>query len=148
MAKCKYCDAQISRLDKEICPFCGGKNPLDGVDTSTEDITKYLDAINSEKDKSIFKPKSRKIAALLAVILGVFGVHSFYLNFKNHGIITIIISIILIGGVGSLLFFSSILRNPFAFLIPYFTLEAFMIGVAIRYLCRSNLRDGRGEFIR
>ena len=48
MAKCKYCGAEISRLDKDNCPFCGGRKPLEGVDDSTQDMTKSLAELNIE----------------------------------------------------------------------------------------------------
>ncbi len=47
MAQCKYCHASITRIDKEVCPFCGGKRPLDGTDTSTQDVTKIVDQLEN-----------------------------------------------------------------------------------------------------
>ena len=41
--KCKYCHEKISKLDKDVCPFCGGLKPLEGVEDQTQDITKALD---------------------------------------------------------------------------------------------------------
>ena len=146
MPKCKYCDAQISRLDKEICPFCGGLKPLEGVDNSTQDFTKAFSPI-SEESKNI-KYKSRILAGILAILFGFLGVHSFYLGYKKVGIIALLVSAILIAGLGSILFFTNLISNAFAFLIPYFVVEACMIGVGISYFVKHDSTDARGELLR
>lgn len=146
MAKCKYCNAQISRLDKEICPFCGGLRPLEGVDNTTQDFTKAFEPL-SEEAKNI-KYKSKVVTAVLAFLIGFLGGHSFYLGFKKVGFITIAISLALIGGLGSLLFFTNLLHNALAFLIPYFAIEACMIDVGVSCLIKHDVVDARGEFLK
>lgn len=143
MAKCKYCGQNISRLDKEICPFCGGKKPLDGTDTTTQDVTKVL---GQYVDAKKIKHHSRIVAALLAIFVGIFGIHSFYLGKKKAGWITLAISVGIIGLVGTLLFLTTGL-GVFAYLIPYFVLEALLIAVAISYLVRHDVTDANGEFL-
>lgn len=45
--------------------------------------------------------KSKVVAALLAWLLGSFGVHDFYLGYKKNGIIKIILTVTVIGSVVS-----------------------------------------------
>lgn len=144
MAKCKYCGQNISRLDKEICPFCGGKKPLDGTDTTTQDITKVLGEVINPKE---VKHHSKVFAAILAFLFGFLGLHSLYLKKYKVALITLAISVGLIG-IGGILLYFLVLKNIFAFLIPYFVIEAIMIAVGISYLVRHDVTDGNGEFLK
>ena len=143
MAKCKYCGESINRLDKEICPFCGGIKPLEGIDDSTEDFTTALESINETSNK----PKSKIIAAILAFLLGIFGFHNYYLGKYKIGFITLGISLALIAGIGSILFFTCI-KNVFGYLIPYFVMESLMIVVGISFILRHDIKDAKGEFLK
>jgi len=144
MAKCKYCGETISRLDKEVCPFCGGRKPLVDNDYATEDMTKALDSIaESERPKA----KSKIIAAILAFLLGIFGVHSYYLGRYKLGLIVLGISLFSIGGLGSIFFFT-IFHSVFAYLIPMFVMEALMIAVGVSYLVRADITDANGDFLK
>ena len=98
MAKCKYCHEVISRLDKEVCPFCGGIKPLDGTDTSTQDVTKVIDQLENPVK---ITHKKRIITALLAIILGFTGAHYFYLGKAKKGLICLLVCLALIGGIGA-----------------------------------------------
>ena len=145
MPKCRYCHEQISRLDKDICPFCGGKKPLEGVDDSTIDITKAFDPVELKKQHLL--PKSKKIAAVLCFICGIFGLDEFYISRPKHALITLVITLLLIGGVGSILFFCA-LKNVFGYLIPYFTCETYFILKGVYFLLSPTIKDGRGEFLK
>lgn len=145
MAKCKYCGVEINRLDKEICPFCGGKKPLEEDNNSTQDVTKALETLKQMGVEP--KSKSKVVAALLAFFLGIFGVHNYYLGKFKIGLITLCISLLSIAGIGSILFFAA-LHNVFAYLIPYFVLEALMIVVGISFLVRPDITDANGDFLK
>lgn len=147
MHKCKYCGAQLSKLDKDVCPFCGGKKPLEGAENVTEDFTKSLDSLR-EEDRNNLEPKSKLIFIILTVFLGVFGIHAFYLGYKRNGIIAFLITATLVAGCGSILFFTGSVPNALAFLIPYFVLEGLAILNALILISRSDLKDARGEFLR
>ncbi len=47
-------------------------------------------------------PKSWIVAALLGVFLGIFGVHNFYLGYRNHGAAQLILGLLsfVLGGTG------------------------------------------------
>lgn len=143
MAKCKYCHETISRLDKEVCPFCGGLKPLDGTDTSTQDITKVIGQVDTKVE---IKHKKRIITMILAVIGGFLGLHSYYLGKFKQGLITLGISAGFIGGLGTILFVTA-LKNAFAYLIPYFVIEFLMILVGIGYFVKHDVTDAHGEFL-
>lgn len=146
MPKCKNCNANLSRLDKDICPFCGCKKPFEGQEEyETEDITKAFDPIKYNLED--VKRKSRVATAILAFFLGVFGAHFFYLGKKKLGFIMIGITVAFVAALGCGLFFSGALHNVFAFLIPYFVLEAFMIVSGIMILVRHDITDVNGGFL-
>lgn len=143
MPRCKNCHQMLSSLDKDICPFCGTLKPLQGVSTETQDITKAIDPI--QKDYVEIKYKSRRIAACLCAFLGVFGAHQFYLGRIKMGIIYFAVSLCMIGGAGSTLFFTNLIPNAFAFLLPYFVILALDIVLAFIYLFDRNIKDSHGE---
>ena len=68
MAKCKYCHESITRLDREVCPFCGGLKPLEGTDDSTQDITKVIGQVERVENLQLH---SKVVAAILAILLGM-----------------------------------------------------------------------------
>ncbi len=146
MPKCKNCNANLSRLDKDICPFCGCKKPFEGQEEyETEDITKAFDPIKYNLED--VKRKSKITCALLAFFLGVFGAHFFYLGKKKLGFIMIAITVGLIGSVGCALFFTGVMHNVWAFLIPYFVLEWLMIISGVMILTRHDITDVNGGFL-
>ena len=144
MAKCKYCHETISRLDKDVCPFCGGNKPLEGTDTSTQDITKVIDQLNQPVK---IKHKKRIVAAILAVLFGFLGIHHVYLGKFKKALTSLIVSIVLIGVVGVILFFAVKWHSALAFLVPYFVLEIFYIFTAYIYLTKRSIQDSHGEFL-
>ena len=145
MARCKYCHESITRLDKEVCPFCGGLKPLEGTDDSTQDITKVIGQVENTES---LKLHSKVVAAILAILFGVFGANLFYLGKFKKGLIVLAISVLFIVGFGSILFFAIPWHNALAFLIFYFILEALMIGVGIAYLTKHNITDKNGAFLK
>ena len=144
MAQCKYCHARITRIDKEVCPFCGGKRPLDGTDTSTQDVTKIIDQLENPVE---IKHKKRVVAAILALLFGFLGAPHIYLGKIKKGLVMALISVCFIGAVGLILFFAVKWHSVFAFLIPYFVVEAYCCYCAFVYLTKHNIQDCHGEFL-
>lgn len=145
MLRCKNCHTKLSRLDKDICPFCGTKKPLEGQEDATQDITKALSAIKIEEIEQ--KTKSAKTVFVLTLMLGVFGGHLFFLKRVRYALLTLLISLLFIGGFGCLLFFVADLKNALAFLIPYFVLELVMIIYGLIVYKRKKGKDFTGEFL-
>ena len=145
MPKCRYCHESISRLDKEICPFCGGKKPLEGIDDSTIDITKVFNPVELKEKK--LKPRSKTTAGILSIFLGVFGADECYIYRFKRSLIALAITLVFVGGLGSILFFFA-LKNVFGYLIPYFVLELYYIFKGVYILTSPTVKDGRGEFLK
>ena len=144
MAQCKYCHETISRLDKDVCPFCGGIKPLDGTDTSTQDVTKVIDQLEHPVK---IKHKKRIVAAILSILFGFIGLNHFYLGKYKRGLIVASIYLALIGGVGSILFFLVGWKSALSFLIPYFVVEFLSCFSAYCYLTKHSIQDSHGEFL-
>ena len=146
MPVCRHCGSRITKFDKDICPICGEKNPLEGVGSETVDITSNFDL--SEAELKNFHPKTRFRTLMLFAFLGWTGAPMFYLNYLQQAIIWVALNVILIAGVGSALAFFT----PIGIILGY--VIAFIISYAINIACgvfvyyKHNLKDGRGEFLR
>ena len=143
--KCRHCGENISRLDKDICPFCGGLKPLEGASNETQDITKVLESV--ELEKKDIKPKKRLIAFFLEFFLGIFGVDAFYIGKWKRGLIFLAITIVVVSGGGLALFFTG-LPNAWAFLIPLFIVMTGHIIFSLNYLFRHDIQDSKGVFLK
>jgi len=146
MPICKNCHHSISSFDKDVCPYCGENNPID-ENYETKDMTQFVDPVSG--DYKLYKSKSRKASAFLCLFLGYFGAHSFYLGFYRRGAIEAIASLLIIGGIGSLLGF--LLQGKMPFYLPHIILFAVLFLVyailSIRYFHKDSLKDSRGEFL-
>lgn len=147
MAKCKYCHETISKLDKDICPFCGGLKPLEGLADYTEDFTRAFDPIKMDADA---ESKKRNTAAIFGFALGFFGGHYFYLGFIKNALIQLAINVVVV----ALLVLLPILLKiemPIS-LIFFIALGLLFIGTnvffGLRYLNRSDLKDAKGDLLR
>ena len=93
MPKCRFCGESITKFDKDICPFCGEKKPLEGVDNATIDITQFIETL-PEEDKHIkFKQHKKIVNILLCMFLGYFSADLFYIGFKKIGLIRLLINV-------------------------------------------------------
>ena len=78
---CKFCGAEIDD-DCVVCPACGKQvAPLKTESGNTSNENPFGKTI---------KGRNRLIAALLALFLGGFGIHHFYLGNNIYGILSII----------------------------------------------------------
>ena len=145
MPVCKNCGSRITKFDKDICPICGSKNPLEGVTSETIEITSEIQLGNPDFKNYHFT--SRLVTCLLFIFLGVFGTGFFYAKYKKPGLIWLVINMVIIGGFGSLLAFVSPLGILWGYLIPTMACYALNIFMGLYFLLKSNLRDGHGEFM-
>jgi hypothetical protein len=144
MPQCKNCHREISKFDSDVCPFCGTPHPIDD-NYKTKDMTQFVDPVSG--DYKLYKSKSKLVAGLLCALLGEFGAHSFYLGFWKRGLIELGVTLLLIGGVGSLLFFVSPL-SFWGYLIPWFALIVVYAIISYRYFQGESTKDAAGEFLR
>jgi len=135
MPYCRNCHQKIERMNKEFCPYCGTPRPLQAIPTLAS-------------NEKLPRVRSRKVAALLATIAGLFGVHGFYMKKPQLGLTFILISVFLIGGIGTLLFFFVLKSSIWAFLIPIFTQIVFQCIFAFFLYKKEDLKDGNGELMR
>ncbi len=49
-----------------------------------------------------YKSEKKVIAGILAIVLGIFAVHKFYLGYTKEGVIQLILSLVTCGAVGTL----------------------------------------------
>lgn len=145
MAKCKYCHETISKLDKDICPFCGGLKPLEGVGDYTEDITKAFDPIKQDPDMEV-NFKKKQTAGLLAIFLGIFGANFFYTKKNKLGFISLGVTLVLY--LVMVLLYVFVYQSILFLILPYVALEIFYIYLGIKYFKSSDIKDGDGEFLR
>jgi len=146
MPKCKNCGARLSKFDKDICPVCGVQRPLDGVSSETIEITSNLDLSSPEfKD---FKPHTKLGLFLWFALLGWTGAPYFYLKYPKCGVVWIILTILIEGGLGCALLFGAKMSPLWSFLIPAISIYIINIIFGILFFFKKNLKDGNGEFLR
>lgn len=148
MPYCRNCGARITKFEKDICPVCGTRNPLDGASSDTVEITSQLDLSNKE-NKKIYKMHFRLNTFIFFVFLGWTGAGFFYLDFKKRGLIWLAINLVVILGLSALFAFVVLdPKNWLAYAAPFSVAYLANIGIGIYYLCKKDVKDGNGEFIR
>ena len=90
MLKCKNCGARLTKFNKEICPYCGCKNPIEHYEEDSC-VTQTIDQVYVE-DKN-FKQHSLNIYYVLSMFLSIFSVDLFYIGKIKSGLIRLGINI-------------------------------------------------------
>ena len=88
--KCKNCGGTIEPEENglyAVCEYCGSRQEIEA-----DKIMPVNSISKSNTGKSI---KSKTTAGLLAVFLGAFGLHNFYLGYKTKGIIQLVLTLTL-----------------------------------------------------
>lgn len=145
MPYCKNCHKEISRLDDDICPYCGQKSPIE-EDYATKDMTSHIDPMTGHYE--LYKSKSHKTYAILAMTVGFTGAHDFYLGFKGRGIAFLIAFIL---SVALACLCPLCLKIAFAFMPLLLVLGIWIVFDLILgfiLLKKDCLKDATGEFLR
>ena len=87
MPYCRNCGARITKFEKDICPVCGTRNPLDGANSDTVEITSQLD-LGQKANRKIYKAHFRLNTFIWFIFLGWTGAGFFYLNFLSGYFVT------------------------------------------------------------
>lgn len=145
MPYCRFCHKEISKFDTDICPHCGEKNPI-AQGYKTMDVTRNFKTLGAEVDAP--KTKSQKVYAFLCMGLGYFGIHNFYIYRTQRGLIDIAITVLFIMAIGLPLFFTGVLANALAFIIPFLFVWLVNVGLGFYYLKVEAPKDGKGDFLR
>lgn len=103
MPKCKNCGHNLTLYDKDVCPFCGEKNPIEPGKDNTADITKFVDNADDFSSDKIYKRKKKKIYVILMATLGIFSCHLFYIKRYSQASFLLLCNMLFIGGAGYLL---------------------------------------------
>lgn len=149
MPKCKECGETITKFDKEICPYCGCKDPIDKDREETCDITQAISTFSSPKDANVKVKEHKKVVMIiLCLLFGFLGLDCFYLGFKKEGLFRILASVLLFSGLFVLFFF---LIFDMQFLFPLIIgLSALLLENIVFSLIVGIKRkkDASGVFIR
>lgn len=147
MPNCRECGSRISKFDRDICPVCGCRFPLEGSNSETADITSQIDISSSEFKQ--YKPHKRMNAFLLSLFLGWSGASLFYLGYLKAAFMWLFVNLILIVGIGSLFAFIlhfNVYVSFFAIaFVIVFILNAFF---GLFFLFKNDLKDSKGEFLK
>lgn len=147
MPYCRNCRARITKFEKDICPVCGTRNPLDGANSDTVEITSQLD-LGQKANRKIYKAHFRLNTFIWFIFLGWTGAGFFYLNFKKRGLIWLLCNLVVLGGLIAL--FALALtgaKNWLSYAAPISIMYLVNIGIGIYYICKKDIKDGNGEFI-
>lgn len=150
MPKCRYCNKNITKFDKEICPYCGGSRPLEGVESNTVDITQTIDVLN-DKESTSFVQHKRITNGLLMMFLGMFSGDLFYLGFIKNGIIRLIVNLVFFVILFSIFYFLEIFSSYsllLSLIIPFGILFIFYFILGLIVINFKNKKDSNGVFLK
>ena len=144
MPNCKNCGARISKFDKDICPVCGTKNPLEGVSSETVEITSQIDLNNFVEGQKVVCRRKKMLILFLAC--GFLAAQFFYLKRKKFAVLWLIINLVIMAAVYFLL---SMFRTPLAVCIIVAVLSTYILNsiMGAIYYFLPDLKDGEGEFV-
>lgn len=144
MPNCKNCGARISKFDKDICPVCGTKNPLEGVSSETVEITSQIDLNNFVEGQKVVCRRKKMLILFLAC--GFTAAQFFYLKKKKFAVIWLIINLVLMAAI---YFLISMFRTPLAVCIIVAVLSSYVLNsiMGAIYYFLPDLKDGEGEFV-
>ena len=145
MPYCKNCNQIISKFDTDICPYCGTPHPIESG-YKTMDMTKRYDQFGNQSP--LYRSRSQKTAAILAMATGPFGGHFFYVRKPVAGIIAILATLLIVGGVACALIFGASFNPALAILIPLAGVWLCHIVYGLLFLKMNSPKDGNGEFLR
>ena len=150
MPKCKYCGQSITKFDKEICPYCGGKRPIDENNPQTTDITESIKTVNpSDESRVNYKPKKKITNSLLCMFLGIFGLDELYLGYRNRFLIRLICNVIVYIILMVTFYLTKVLVKPlYIFLLPLIILFGIWFIVGLIFLFINNKKDSSVAFLK
>ena len=93
---CTNCGV-ILENDAVFCTNCGHK--VEKAGTNGRD---FMHDINTGYQNMMARPKSRLIAGILAVVLGMWGIHDFYLGYTRKGVTHLLMYVFFLGWVSGI----------------------------------------------
>lgn len=151
MPKCKYCHGNITKFDKEQCPLCGARFPIDENEAETCDITQVIDTVKDEEKEKMYKPHSHKVNSLLLMFLGIFSADAFYLGFYKYACIRLLINAVVIGGLFSIFYFTNLFAANailLSVLVSFASLFIVYFVFGILSIFKTPIKDSKGVFLK
>lgn len=145
MPNCRNCGARLSKFDSDICPVCGIKNPLQGINSETVEVTSQIDISQMKEGQKIVR--RRKSMLLLFVLAGFTGAPFFYIKKMVLGLIWLVCNLAFIGGLFAILYAACHLHIALAIVVPVVSVYLINAITALVYNFLPNIKDGEGEFI-
>lgn len=145
MPNCRNCGARLSKFDKDICPVCGIKDPLQGVNSETVEITSQVDLSGFQEGQKVVR--RRKKMLILFLTIGFTGLGYFYLKKKKNALIDILITILLFSSGFLLLHLLAGLNIALSIILPIIAIYIINIIFGLVLYFTPDLRDGEGEFV-
>ena len=145
MPNCRNCGARLSKFDKDICPVCGTKDPLQGVSSETVEITSQIDLSGFKEGQKIVR--RRKTLLILFIACGFTGAQFFYLKKKKFAILWLVINLLVMGGLFFLLSMMNGIPLAVAIIVPIVLAYLVNSVMGLIYHFLPDLKDGEGEFV-
>lgn len=145
MPNCRNCGARLSKFDSDLCPVCGVKNPLQGIDSETVEVTSQIDLSGMKEGQRVVR--RRKTMTLLFFLLGFSGAPFFYIKKTVMGLIWLVCNLVILAGLFSLFYFAIHAHIAVAIIVPVVVVYAISAIVGSIYNFLPDLKDGEGEFI-
>lgn len=143
---CKNCHEKLTKFDKDLCPYCGTKNPLID-DGNSSDTTKTIDVVKSEDIN--FHEKSNLTFNLLLMFLGTFGIDQFYIGNIKTALIRLSINIVFYFVIFILIFVINKNLVLLASLLPLGILLIFYLVLGIISLLNGRrVKDSNGVYLK
>ena len=145
MPNCRNCGVRISRFNKDLCPICGTKKPLEGVVSDTMEVTAQVDLSGIKEGQRVLR--RRKPVLLLFALIGFSGAAFFYLKQKMKAFMWLAINLIVIAAFFLLFYYLLQAGLVLSVSLTIAVLYIFNITTGIVYFLLPNLKDGEGEFV-
>ncbi len=145
MPICKNCGSRITKFDKDICPICGERNPIDEGSDVTQDITGVIGKVGN--DLNLSKMRKRKTMIILAYTLGFVGAPFFYIGYVKNALVWMLINLVLaVPAVLLPLLNKHPLWVGFVIMAAVLVLSNIIIGTLMTI--KHNFKDSYGELIK
>ena len=145
MPNCRNCGARLTKFDKDICPVCGIKDPLQGVTSETVEITSQVDLSEFQEGQKVVRRRKKMLIFFLT--LGFTGLGYFYLKKKKEAFFAITISLLLMSSGFLLLHLVASLNIALSIIFPVIAVYIVHAIFGLVLYFTPNLKDGEGEFV-
>lgn len=138
MQRCKNCNEKLTKLNKDICPYCGCEKPIEKSE-NTLDITQVFDKFDLNINEN--DTKKLRISNFLSMFLGVYSIDLFYMKKIKLGIIRLFINLLFYLVICLPIYFSNNSLILLATLLPLGILHFFYLILGIISLILKNKKN-------